>query len=109
MSCRPRPGRVVALRLFPGRAARASSRISCATVFLLTVQPASCRSVVIRGDPHLPSCALNRRAISALSRSRRAARAGSVPADHLQNQDGDTPAPGTLPRAGYRAGPSGRR
>ena len=50
-SCRPLPGRVVALRFFFRRAARPSSRITAATVFLLTAQPSSRRSAVIRGDP----------------------------------------------------------
>jgi hypothetical protein len=40
-SCRPLPGRVVALRFFFRRAARPSSRITAATVFLLTTQPSS--------------------------------------------------------------------
>ena len=45
------PGRVADLRVFFGRATRPSSRITAATVFSLTVQPASRRSAVIRGDP----------------------------------------------------------
>src|SRR5271157_2351980 len=44
-SCRPLPGRVVAFRLFFRRAASPSSRISSATVFSLTFQPASFRSL----------------------------------------------------------------
>ena len=48
---RPFPGRVSALRFFMRLADRCSSRISCATVFSLTFQPASFRSAVIRGDP----------------------------------------------------------
>ena len=48
---RPFPGRVVALRRFVRRAARPCSRMIAATVFLLTVHPASRRSAVIRGDP----------------------------------------------------------
>ena len=51
---RPFPGRVVALRFFLRRAARPISAISAATVFLLTRQPASCRSAVIRGEPYFP-------------------------------------------------------
>ena len=81
--CRPLPGRVVALRFFFRRAARPSSRISAATVFSLTAQPSSRRSAVIRGEPYLPSCPANSRLISALSRSRRAARGGSCPGAHL--------------------------
>ena len=45
------PGRVVAVRFFFRRAARPCSRISAATVFSLTRQPASRRSAVIRGRP----------------------------------------------------------
>jgi hypothetical protein len=81
--CRPRPGRVVARRFLFGRAARPISRIRAATVFLLTAQPASFRSAVMRGEPYLPSCAPNSLLISALSRSRRAARGGSPRLDHL--------------------------
>jgi hypothetical protein len=80
---RPLPGRVVALRRFLRRAARPCSRISTATVFSLTFQPASRSAAVIRGDPSFPSRWANSRAISALSRSRRAARGGSSPAFHL--------------------------
>ncbi len=80
---RPLPGRVVAFRLFFRRAASPSSRISSATVFSLTFQPASFRSAVIRGDPHLPSCPANRRPTSAFSRWRRAARGASSPPAHL--------------------------
>ena len=85
---RPFPGRVVPLRPpRPGRAARPCSRISAATVFSLTRQPASRSALVIRGDPSLPSRRANSRATSALSRCRRAARGGSSPAFHLYNQD----------------------
>jgi hypothetical protein len=48
---RPFPGRVATLRFFFRRAARPSSAITAATVFTLTVQPASRRSAAIRGDP----------------------------------------------------------
>ena len=88
---RPLPGRVVALRFFFRRAARPSSRITAATVFLLTAQPSSRRSAVIRGEPYLPSCAANSLFTSALSRSCRAARGGSTASSCLQNQDRDTP------------------
>jgi hypothetical protein len=47
----PLPGRVVDRRRFLRRAARPCSRMSAATVFLLTRHPASRRSAVIRGDP----------------------------------------------------------
>jgi len=82
--CRPFPGRVVPLRPFlPGRAARPCPRISAATVFSLTRQPASRSALAIRGDPSLPSRCANNRATSAFSRSRRAARGGSRPSFHL--------------------------
>ena len=77
------PAGVVARRLFVRRAARPISRSRAATVFLLTAQPASFRSAVMRGEPYLPSCAPNSLLISALSRSRRAARGGSPRPDHL--------------------------
>ena len=48
---RPFPGRVVDLRLFFRLAARPCSRMTAATVFVLTAQPAARRSAVIRGDP----------------------------------------------------------
>ena len=48
---RPLLGRVVDLRRLLRRAARPCSRISAATVFSLTDQPASRRSAVIRGAP----------------------------------------------------------
>jgi hypothetical protein len=48
---RPFPGRVVDRRFFFRRAARPCSRITAATVFLLTFQPAARRSAVIRGEP----------------------------------------------------------
>jgi hypothetical protein len=53
-------------------AARCWARISAATVFTLTRYPASRRSAVIIGEPRLPSCRPNKRAISAASLSRRA-------------------------------------
>jgi len=81
--CRPLPGRVVALRFFLRRAARPCSRISAATVFPLTCQPASRRSAVIRGDPQVPRCAANSRPISAASAARRAARTVSTPSSCL--------------------------
>src|SRR5438034_11602313 len=81
--CRPFPGRVVPLRLFFGRAARPSSAITAATVFLLTRQPRSWRSAVIIGDPRLPLCASNSRLTSAFSRSRRARRGEAPPCRHL--------------------------
>src|SRR5262249_17940606 len=87
---RPFPGRVVPLRLCFRRATRPCSRISAATVFLLTRQPASRRPAVIRGAPYLPACSANKRATSAVSRSRRCARGGNAPPRHLQNQDRDT-------------------
>jgi hypothetical protein len=65
------------LRLLLRRAARPCPRISAATVFSLTRHPAAFRSAVIRGDPYVPLCRANSRAISAFSRSRRAARGGS--------------------------------
>jgi len=80
---RPFPGRVVHLRLRFCRAARPNSPIKPATVLLLTRQPASRRSAVIRGDPYLPACSANSRLISALSRSWRCARGGSAPPRHL--------------------------
>ena len=80
---RPFPGRVASLRRFFGRAARPISAISAATVFLLTVQPASCRSAVIIGDPRLPLCSSNSRLTSAFSRSRRARRGERSPSFHL--------------------------
>ena len=108
--CPAGPGRAGwwPLRLFPGRGqAQLAHRLRDG---VLADRPA--RLLQIGGDPRRPALALMRPEQArdlALSRSRRAACGGSVPADHLQNQDGDTPAPGTLPRAGYRAGPSGRR
>ena len=48
---RPFPGRVVDRRFFFRLAARPCSRMIAATVFVLTVHPASRRSAVIRGDP----------------------------------------------------------
>lgn len=81
--CRPFPGRVPPLRLAFGRAARPISAIKAATVFLLTVQPASRSAAVIRGDPSLPLRAANSRAISALSRFRRVRRADRSPSFHL--------------------------
>ena len=79
---RPFPGRVPPLRRFL-RAARPCSRIKAATVFSLTRQPSSRSAAVIRGDPSLPFRRANSRAISAFSRSRRAARGGSSPCTHL--------------------------
>ena len=87
---RPRPGRVVAVRFFFRRAASPCSRISPATVFSLSRQPASRSAAVIRGDPTRYRMA-NSLAISAFSRSRHAARGGSSPSFHLQDQDWDTP------------------
>ena len=82
--CRPFPCRVVCLRPFrPGRAARPCSRIRPATVFSLTVQPASRSAAAIRGAPSFPSRTANSRATSAFSRCRRAARGGSSPSFHL--------------------------
>jgi hypothetical protein len=81
--CRPFPGRVEALRLFLRLAARCCSRITAATVFSLTAQPASRRSAVILGDPYVPWCALNSRAISAASAARRARRGETSPRRHL--------------------------
>ena len=49
---RPLPGRVVALRFFFRRAARPSSRITAATVFLLIAQPSSRRSAVASQRHH---------------------------------------------------------
>ena len=80
---RPFPGRVLPLRRFFGRAARPISAISAATVFLLTRQPRSRRSAVIIGDPRLPLCSSNSRAIPAFSRSRRARRGERSPSFHL--------------------------
>jgi hypothetical protein len=80
---RPLPGRVEPLRFFFRLAASSCSRIRPATVFSLTRQPASRSAAVIRGDPSFPSRSPNSRAISALSRSRRAARGGSTPSFHL--------------------------
>jgi hypothetical protein len=80
---RPFPGRVPPLRLAFGRAARPIWRIRPATVFSLTVQPASRSAAVIRGDPSLPLRRANSRAISASSRSRRARRAVRSPSFHL--------------------------
>jgi hypothetical protein len=88
---RPLPGRVVDRRFFFRLAARPCSRMRAATVFVLTARPASRRSAVIRGDPQVPRCALNRRRTSAASASLRAARSGSRPFIHLQDQDRDTP------------------
>jgi hypothetical protein len=78
-----RPGRVVDRRFFFRRAATPCSRISAATVFWLTFQPASCRSAVICGDPYVPWCAVNSRRTSAASAARRAARGGTSPSFHL--------------------------
>ena len=64
---RPLPGRAGDLRFFFRLAARPCSRIIAATVFLLTAQPSSRRSAVIRGEPYLPSCAANSLFTSALS------------------------------------------
>jgi hypothetical protein len=80
---RPLPGRVLALRFFFRRAARPSWRISPATVFSLTRQPSSRSAAVIRGDPSVPPRPPNSRAISAFSRSRRAARGESSSCFHL--------------------------
>ena len=77
---------MVALRFLLRRDARYCSRISVATVFLLTRQPASRRSAAIRGDPYLPSRAANSRATSAFSRCLRSARGSSWPSLCLQNQ-----------------------
>ena len=85
------PGRVSDRRRFLRRAARPSSRISCATVFTLTCQPASRMSAVIRGDPYVPSCTANSRATSPASAARRAALGGNPPPRHLQNHAWDTP------------------
>jgi len=71
------------LRFFFRRAASPIWRISAATVFSLTRQPASRSAAVIRGDPSLPCRSANSLAISAFSRSRRAARGGSTPSSHL--------------------------
>ena len=57
----------------------------------------------------LPPRAANSRATSAFSRSRRAARGGSLPSLHLQDQDCDTPNARQLTAAGSRGPPSGRR
>jgi len=80
---RPFPGRVLPLRPRLRRAASPISRISAATVFSLTAQPASRSALVIRGDPSLPLRLANSRAISALSRSRRCRRAEWSPSFHL--------------------------
>ena len=71
------------LRRFFGRAAKPIPAISAAMVFSLTVQPASCRSAVITGDPRLPLCSSNSRLTSAFSRSRRARRGERSPSFHL--------------------------
>jgi len=73
----------VALRFFFRRAASPSSRSIAATVFSLTRHPASRKSAAIRGEPYLPPCSANNRATSALSRSRRCARGGSLSRRHL--------------------------
>src|SRR5262249_14319447 len=80
---RPFPGPVVPLRLFFRRLPSPCWRSGAARVFLPPRQPASRRSAVIRGDPYLPSCSANKRATSALSRSRRCARGGNAPPRHL--------------------------
>jgi hypothetical protein len=80
---RPLPGRVVARRRFLRLAARFCSRSSAATVFSLTRHPLSRRSAVILAAPYLPSCSRSRRATSAFSRSRRAARGAVLPSFHL--------------------------
>jgi hypothetical protein len=103
------PVRVVDRRRGLCRAARPCSRIRAATVFLLTRQPSSRRSAVTRGNPYLPSCRLNRRKTSALSRS------GVLPAalacylSTSRNQGRDIPSARRPPRTGCDAAPSGRR
>jgi len=74
---------VVDLRFFFRRAARPCSRSRPATVFSLTRQPSSLKPAVILGDPYLPPWASKSRLTSALSRCRRFARGGSLPAFHL--------------------------
>lgn len=69
--------------LFFRLAARPCSRITAATVFLLTAQPSSRRSAVIRGEPYFPPCAANSLFTSALSWSCRCARDGSAPSSCL--------------------------
>ena len=61
----------------------AFARINPATAFTPTRQPASRRSAVIRGDPYVPRCEANNRAISTDSAMRWACRLEGSPCRHL--------------------------
>jgi hypothetical protein len=54
-----------------------------ATVFSVTVQPASRRSSVIRGAPYVPWCAAKICPITIASCARRARRGDASPSRHL--------------------------